>query len=192
MAPVTGRHIYTLNGPIRYMFCNNAFLSSPQCITHHKCNYFPIIWCPRNIQLEQWTYELMCLEMWNPISTNDVSMILSLLVSMIVSTRFPPAMFIENSQYWNNIAKHLKIVLSTAPWSLQCCSINIVWAKLCLNPELSLSSTNLDYSFLRKATLSKYSFRWGCFILANNHSYPLHKQQTALVVSCYEFMDLAW
>ena len=95
MAPVTGRHIYTLNGPIRYMFCNNAFLSSPQCIRHHKCNYFPIIWCPRNIQLEQWTYELMCLEMWNPISTNDVSMILSLLVSMIVSTRFPPAMFIE-------------------------------------------------------------------------------------------------
>ena len=128
------------------------------------------------------------------ISTNDVFMILSiLLVSMIVSTRFHQQCLSKNSQYWNNIAKHLKIVLSTAPWSLQCCSINIVWAKWCFNPELSLStSNNLDYSFLRKATLSKYSFRWGCFILANSHSYPLHKQQTALVVSCYEFMDLAW
>lgn len=92
---VTGCHIYTLNGPTRYMFCNNAFLSSPQCIRHHKCNYFPIICCPRNIQLEQWTYELMCLEMWNPSQQMMSPWFSQLLVSMIMSIRFPPAMFIE-------------------------------------------------------------------------------------------------
>ena len=92
---VTGCHIYTLNGPTRYMFCNNAFLSSPQCIRHHKCNYFPITCCPRNIQLEQWTYELMCLEMWNPSQQMMSPWFSQLLVSMIMSTRFPPAMFIK-------------------------------------------------------------------------------------------------
>lgn len=152
---VTGCHIYTLNGPTRYMFCNNAFLSSPQCIRHHKCNYFPIICCPRNIQLEQWTYELMCLEMWNPSQQMMSPWFSQLLVSMIMSTRFPPAMFIEKLPILKQYCKTSKNSSINSPWSLQCCSINIVWAKLCLNPELSLStSTNLDYSFLRKATLS--------------------------------------
>lgn len=73
-------YLHTLNGPTRYMFCNNAFLSSPQCIRHHKCNYFSII---------------CCLEMWNPSQQMMSPWFSQLLVSMIMSTRFPPAMFIE-------------------------------------------------------------------------------------------------